>query len=104
MQPSEFWDSDPPETIMFLRAYVWNVDQRRREMVRLAWQTAGLYRAKQFPTNVTKLLGPELDESNRPRRRRQYATPKLEWAMWEAFAARVNARQTQKELMTAHES
>jgi hypothetical protein len=99
MSPSEFWESDPPEAVMFLRAYVFSRDQFRRELIRLAWQTAGLYRAKRFPDQLKKILPPELDEHNRPVRRKQYASPKQEWAMWEVLAARANrAHERQKQL------
>jgi hypothetical protein len=103
MKPAEYWDSDPPETIMFLRAFIYARDQLRRELIKHAWQTAGLHRAKGFPQSVTKLLPPELDERNRPMRRRQYASPKHEWAMWEAFALRANTAAAQQDRMNAHE-
>jgi hypothetical protein len=96
MRPAEFWDSDPIETIAFIRAYVYRRDQLRRELIRLAWQTAGLHRAKHFPENVAKLLPPDLDEFNRPARRKQFATPHQEWAMWTAIAATANAQHEER--------
>lgn len=91
MRPSEYWLSDPKETIAFIRARVWALDRQYREGLRLAWYTAALHRAKEMP-KLEKILPLDLDEQSRPRRRKQFKTPQQEWANWEALAVALNAQ------------
>lgn len=96
MSLSEYWDSDPREALEFIRARVWAWDRAYRERITAAWYCAAMYRAKDLP-KLEKILPAPLDETtSRPRRRKQFASPQQEWAMWEAIALTANAQHEQR--------
>ena len=95
MSLSEYWESDPRETLTFIRARVWAADRAYRDGLSIAWHCAALYRAKEMP-KLAKIMPPELDEESRPKRKKQFKTPQQEWAMWEAIALTANAQHEQR--------
>ncbi len=63
-----------------------------RQRIAMAWDTARMYRMKQFPELAAEMPAPlEVLRGERPEK-----TPEQEWAIWTAIAAQANAIDAQR--------